>query len=67
MCFADTPEKPETPAAAPPPPEPPAEAPEIGNARKAENRQNFGSDTPSYRVNRGSSSTSLTSNNQITM
>lgn len=56
-----------TPAAAPPPPLEPADAPDVGEARRKETEDNFGSDAPTYRVNRRSSTGSINPNGPITM
>ena len=56
MCFKSGGSQQSTPAPAPAPAAPlaPAEEPEIGASRKKESRDNFGTDTPTYRVNRQS-------------
>ncbi len=66
MCFSKG-NKAETPAAAPAPPLEAPDAPEIGEARRKENEELFGDDTPSYRVSRKDTGTTVNPNQPIVM
>jgi hypothetical protein len=52
MCFSSGSTTAETPAKAPDAPLPAPEDPEIGETRKEESRDAFGTDYPTYRVDR---------------
>lgn len=56
MCFSSKTPKTATPAPAPAPPAPIAEQTEVTDARRAEDKANFGSSTPSLRVDRSATS-----------
>lgn len=55
------------PAPAPAPALPPADVPKIGEARRKETAENFGTDAPQYRTNRNKKPRASTTNKQITM
>lgn len=67
MCFSSKPKTPAPPADAPAPPIEGADVPQVGAARKEDNKSKFGTDTPSYRVTRDIKPGSITPNKQITM
>ena len=70
MCMKSSkPPEPVTPAAAPPAALPAPEPPSVGESRRAESRNRFGSDTPDYRVDRKTTRDggSINPNDPITM
>jgi hypothetical protein len=52
MCLGSKPKAAPPPAAPPPPPLEAPEEPGIGKRRREETRDNFGTDRPTYRVDR---------------
>lgn len=68
MCIKQKAQKAEEPAAAPAPPLPAPDAPEVGQSRRQETRDNFGGeDAPNYRVNRKGKKPTVTPTGTIQM
>lgn len=56
MCFSSKPKPTATPAPAPEAPAPIAEEAQVADARRTEDKQNYGTTTPSLRVDRSATS-----------
>jgi hypothetical protein len=67
MCFGSKQKEPETPAAAPAPPLQAPDAPLIGKSRIEETRDQYGADSPNYRVKRPSKMPAANPGGPITM